>query len=441
MAIHLSDHFSYSRLLAFTLPSVVMMLFTSVYVVVDGIFVANYAGKQCLAAITLIFPLLGVLGAAGFMLGAGGAAIVGKMLGAKKDAEARSTFSFFVAVTASSGCILALLGQYFLEPVAIFLGARGAMLDSSLLYGRICILSLPAFMLQFFFQPFFVTAERPKLGLAVTVAAGLSNMLLDALLVAVLDLGLAGAALATVASECIGGLLPLAYFALPNTSLLALCRFKVKLPLLWSACANGMSEMLMNVAYPLLMAIYNAQLLRISNEDGVAAFGVLLYVSFVFTALFLGYALGSAPLISYNLGAGRTGELRSLFRKSLCINAWTGVLLTALSYCAAEPLAAIFTSSDRELTELTSRALKLYSPVFLLCWLNIYGSSLFTALNNGLASALIASLRTLVFGVAAILILPVFLGLDGVWLAWSCAELATLLVTIWLLRKEWGNPH
>ncbi|MBO4369180.1 MAG: hypothetical protein J5803_03665, partial [Desulfovibrio sp.] len=337
MPIHLSDHFSYSRLLSFTLPSVVMMLFTSIYVVVDGFFVANFTGKQCFAAITLIFPLLGVLGAAGFMLGAGGAAVVGKMLGEKKDDEAKRTFSFFVAATGSAGILLSLFGQYFLEPIALFLGARGEMLDSSLLYGRICIFSLPAFMLQFFFQPFFVTAERPKLGLAITVAAGVSNMLLDALLVAVLDLGLAGAALATVASECVGGFLPLCYFAMPNKSLLALCRFQINLPQLWAACANGMSEMLINVAYPLLMGIYNAQLLRISNEDGVAAFGVLLYVSFVFTALFLGYALGSAPLVSYNLGAGRPKELRNLFRKSLCINALTGLVLTGLSYCAAEP--------------------------------------------------------------------------------------------------------
>ncbi|MCR5813924.1 MAG: hypothetical protein K6G15_05495 [Desulfovibrio sp.] len=436
MAIHLSDHFSYSRLLAFTLPSVVMMLFTSIYVVVDGFFVANYTGKNGLAAITLIFPLLGVLGAAGFMLGSGGAAIVGKMLGEKQKALAQSTFSFFVAVTAVSGLLLSLLGQCLLEPVAKLLGARDEILSASLLYGRITLLSLPAFMLQFFFQPFFVTSEKPKLGLWVTVIAGLSNMLLDALLVAVLDFGLVGAALATAVSELLGGLLPIGYFLRKNTSLLALCRFQVHLPRLLAACGNGLSEFLINVAYPLLMAVYNAQLLRISDENGVAAFGVLLYISYVFIALFLGYAIGCAPLVSYNLGAGRPKELHNLLRKSLCINAVTGLILTLLAFFAARPLAEIFTGYDRELTDLSSRALMLYAPVFLLAWVNIYGSSFFTALNNGLASALIACLRTLVFGLAAILILPIFLGLDGVWISWSCGELATLLVTVWLFRRQ-----
>ncbi len=435
MPIHLSDHFSFRRLLAFTFPSVVMMVFTSIYYVVDGYFVANYAGKHAFAAVTLIFPLFGVLGAAGFMLGAGGAAIVGKMLGSKKDKEARRTFSFFVAVTALAGLILTLLGQYFLEAVALFLGADDEMLGACLLYGRICLVSLPAFMLQFFFQPFFVTAERPKLGLTVTVIAGASNMLLDALFVAVLGLGLCGAALATVISECLGGLLPLIYFARPNHSLLGLCRFTPCLRSLLAACGNGMSEFLINVSYPLLTALYNYQILRISNQDGLAAFGILLYVSFVFTALFLGYALGSAPLVSYHLGSNNSQELKNLFGKSLWINAITGLALTLLAFLAARPMATFFAGFDAELCELTRHALSLYAPIFLVSWINIYGSSFFTALNNGLASALISTLRTLVFGVAAILILPTFLGLDGVWLAGIAGELVTVLVTVWLFAR------
>ena len=437
--IHLSDHFTYRHLLRFTLPSVGMMLFTSVYSVVDGFFVANFVGKTSFAAITLIFPLLGLLGAVGFMLGAGGSAIVGRLLGEGKNVEARQAFSLFVYATALLGVLLTLVGQFFLQPVAEFLGAQGQTLQMCLLYGRISLLSLTAFVLQFFFQFLFVTAEKPKLGLAITVAAGSTNMLLDALLVGVLDFGLAGAALATVVSECLGGLLPLVYFARPNTSLLALGRAANTFSLLGRACTNGSSEFLININYPLLIGVYNLQLLRLAGENGVASFGVLLYVSFVFSALFLGYALGSAPLISYHFGARNTKELRNIFVKSLLINATCGVILTAIALFCAKPLALLFTGYDAELTCVTTRALRLYAPVFLFFCGNIYGSSFFTALNNGGISAVISCLRTLVFGFAALLILPCVFAIDGVWLSFSVAEAATLGVTIFLIALKRKN--
>ncbi len=433
MALHLSDHFTYGRLLRFTLPSMTMMVFTSIYSVVDGFFVSNYVGKTAFAAVTLIFPLLSILGAAGFMLGAGGAAIVGKLLGEKHPRLACRSFSLFVYATLGSGVVLALLGEAVLQPVAMLLGAQGETLEQSLLYGRISLLSLPCFMLQFCFQPFFVTAEKPKLGLAVTVGAGCVNMLLDALLVMELQWGIAGAATATVVSEMLGGLMPIVYFSRPNTSLLCLESACWSVRMLMRGCSNGVSELLTNVSYPLLMALYNYQLLRFAGEDGVAAFGVLLYVSFVFSAIFLGYALGVAPLVSYAYGAKTIYELKNLFHKSMVLNLAAGFGLAAMAFVAAQPLAVVFTGYDASLCTLTTRALRLYAPVFLLCWGNIFGSSFFTALNNGIISAAIAVLRTLVFGVAAIFAMPYLLGLDGIWLAWNAAELATFAVTVSLL--------
>ncbi|MCR4666226.1 MAG: polysaccharide biosynthesis C-terminal domain-containing protein [Desulfovibrio sp.] len=436
MNIHLSDHFTCRRLLRFTLPSVTMMVFTSVYVVVDGFFVSNFVGKTAFAAVTIIFPFLGILGAAGFMFGAGGAAIVGKFLGEGHAEKACRSFSLFVGSTALSGFLLTILGELFLEPIAILLGAEGETLSSSLLYGRITILSLPFFMLQFCFQPFFITAEKPKLGLCVTVLAGLSNMVLDVLLIMVFDFGLAGAAFATVVSEVLGGSIPVLYFMRRNTSLLSLTRPLLSLSILLKGCCNGASEFLINIAYPMLMAVYNYQLLRLAGEDGVAAFGVILYVSFVFTAIFLGYASGSAPLVSYNLGACNWRELQNIFAKSVRIVVCAGLLLSSLSFLSAGLLAALFTGYDAKLCAMTQRAIMLYSPVFLLSGINIYGSSFFTALNDGLVSALISLLRSVVFGLAAILVMPLLFGLTGVWISWVVAEGATLFVTLFFFRLK-----
>lgn len=430
MAIHLSDHFTYRRLLRFTLPSIAMMLVTSIYSVVDGFFVANFAGKNALAAVTLIFPLLGMLGALGFMLGAGGAALVGKLLGQGRREAANRRFSLFVFTAIAGGGLLALLGQAFLEPIARFLGAEGELLAGSLVYGRIALASLPFFMLQFLFQTFFVTAEKPKLGLAVTIAAGCMNILLDALFVALLHWGLAGAALATAISELTGGGLPLLYFARKNTSLLRLARPEWSSRVLLKACGNGASEFLGNVAFSFLTVLYNFQLLRLAGENGVAAFGALLYVTFIFSTIFSGYDIGSAPLFSYNHGSDNRAELKNIFRKSLILNVVAGLAVAAFCAGAAHPFARLFTGYDAELLALTTRALRLFAPVFLLSWLNFFASSLFTALNNGAVSGLIAGLRMFGCGTLAVFAMPALLGLDGVWLAWPAAELLALGVSL-----------
>ena len=430
MTIRLSDRFSYKRLLRFTCPAIAMMLFTSIYSVVDGYFVSNFAGKSALAAMTLIVPLLGMLGAIGFMLGTGGAAIVGKLLGEGRAAEAQRSFSLFVYVALGGGALLALAGEAVIGPLARLLGAEGELLAGSLVYGRICLLSLPFFMLQFLFQTFFVTAEKPKLGLAVTVAAGCTNMLLDALLVALLGWGLTGAALATALSECIGGGLPLLYFARKNTSLLRLTRPGFSARMLGRACGNGASEFLNNIAFSYLIVLYNYQLLRLAGENGVAAFGILLYVSFVFSTIFAGYAIGVAPLFSYNFGAGRRDELKNLCAKSLVLNAGAGLFVALFCAWAAGPVARAFTGYDPALCQLSTRAIRLFAPAFLLLWANVFASSLFPALNNGRVSALIALLRMFVFGTLSLVIMPLLFGLDGLWCAWTMAELASLAVSL-----------
>ncbi|MCR5220215.1 MAG: MATE family efflux transporter [bacterium] len=433
--IRLSDHFSCWRLLRFTFPSIVMMVFTSIYGVIDGFFVSNFAGKQALAAITLIFPLLGMLGAIGFMLGTGGAALVGKLLGEGRREAANRRFSLFVVTALAGGLLLMVLGQLFLEPTARFLGAEGEMLDSSLLYGRIALCTLPFFMLQYMFQTFFITAEKPKLGLAVTVAAGSLNILLDGLFVAVLHWGLLGAALATAASELLGGGLPLLYFARKNSGLLMLTRPEFSFCVLLKACGNGASEFLGNIAFSLQLALFNYQLLRLAGENGVAAFGVLLYASYFFAMIFAGYDIGVAPLFSYNFGAANRGELRNLFFKSLFLNTVAGLGIALFCFFAAEPFARLFTGYDPGLLVMTTRALRLFAPVFTVFWINVFASSLFTALNNGTVSALITVFRIMVCACSAVLILPWLFGLDGVWCAWPVAELAAMVLTLVFLVR------
>ena len=433
--LHLSAHYTYPRLLAFTLPSMGMMLAISLYTVVDGFFVANFVGKDALAAITILFPLLGILGSVGFMFGTGGAALVGKLLGQGQTRCANATFSLLFGISLGSGIVLSLLGEWLLVPLLTWFGAQGAILTESLCYGRIALLSLPGLILQFFFQPFFVTAEKPSLGFWVTIAAGCTNIVLDALLLCGLEMGVAGAAIATAASEYIGGFLPLCFFAKPHTDTLCLQKPLLALAPIGKAALNGCAEFCINVCFPLQMVIYNQQLLQLAGEDGVAAYGVLLYVAYVFLAILLGYAVGSAPLISYNFGAKNMKELRNIFDKSLVFNLCAGLFLTLFLALLAAPIARLFTGYDPTLCRLTQRAILFLSPLFVFASLNIYGASFFTAMNNGILAATISCLRTLVFGVLPVFVLPLFWGLDGVWLAWSSGEILTLAITIPLLGR------
>lgn len=440
MSIQLSDHFTYKKLLRFTLPSIAMMIFTSIYGVVDGFFVSNFVGKTPFAAVNFIMPFLMILGAFGFMFGTGGSALVSKTMGEGDMEKANRLFSMLTYISTALGVVIAVLGIVFIRPIAAMLGAEGAMLDDCVLYGRIILVALPAFMLQQEFQSFFVTAEKPQLGLISSVAAGVTNMVLDALFIAVFQWGIAGAAIATAASQLIGGLFPIIYFSRPNTSLLRLTKTTFDGKALLKTCTNGSSELMGNISMSLVNMLYNVQLMKYAGEDGVAAYGVLMYVSMIFMAAFIGYSIGTAPVVGYHYGAENHGELKSLLKKSLVIVGGFSVCMLLLGEVLAKPLSLIFVSYDTELLRLTLRGFTIFSFSFLFAGVAIFGSGFFTALNNGLISALISFLRTLVFQIAAILILPMIWEVDGIWISIVVAELMAAVVTVVFLiamRKKY----
>ena len=429
MKIQLSDHFSYGRLLRFTLPSIVMMIFTSIYGVVDGIFVSNFAGKTAFAALNLIMPYLMVFGTLGFMLGTGGTALISMTLGLGDKKRANELFSMLTWVCILGGVVLTVVSLLFLRPAAILLGARGQMLTDCVTYGTIVQSALTAYILQFAFQSFCVTAEKPTLSLIMTVASGVCNMVLDALFVAVFRWGLIGAAAATAISQVVGGIIPLVYFARPNSSLLRLgrCRFYGKE--LLRACANGSSELMSNLSMSLVGMLYNLQLLHYAGENGIAAYGVIMYVNLFFLSVFIGFSIGTAPVIGFNHGADNRPELRSIFRKSMLLLTAFSLAMVLFAQLLAKPLAQIFVSYDPTLFDMTVRGFRIYALSFLLCGFNIFGSSMFTAFNNGLISAVISFVRTLICQIAAVLLLPLIWGLDGIWWSVVAAELTALILT------------
>ncbi len=441
MTIKLSDHFTYKRLLRFTLPSIAMMIFTSIYSVVDGFFVSNFAGKTAFAAVIFVMPLLMFLGAPGFMMGTGGSALVAKFLGEKRHEDANRTFSMLVYVSIGMGVVMTVLGLLALRPVAYAMGARDEMLDSCVLYGSIIAAAAMPFVLQMEFQSLFITAEKPHLGLVVTVAAGVTNMVLDALFVGAFGWGLVGAAAATAISEGIGGLFPLIYFSRKNSSLLKLVPTKIDWRLILKVCGNGSSELMSNISMSLVGMLYNVQLIQYAGENGVSAYGVLMYVSMIFSGAFIGYAIGTAPVISYHYGAQNREELKSLLRKSSLIIALFAAAMFALSQGLAHPLAKLFVGYDLSLMEMTEGAFHIYAYGFLFMGFSIYASSFFTALNNGLISAMISFLRTLLFQAGAVLLLPLIWGLDGIWVSIVVAEvLAVVMSVVFIMakRKKYG---
>lgn len=439
MKIQLSDHFTYGRLLRFTMPSIAMMIFTSIYSVVDGFFVSNFAGKTPFAAINLIMPLLIILGTVGFMFGTGGTALVARILGEGDRERANRYFSLLIYVAFAIGAALTVLGLVFLRPAAVLLGAGGALLDNCLLYARIVLVALPFYVLQVMFQSFFVAAEKPQLGLVVTVLSGLTNMVLDAVLVLLLpqQWKLAGAAAATMASQMVGGVIPLVYFARENSSILRLGRTRFNGRVILRACVNGSSEFMSNISMSLVGILYNLQLLRYAGENGIAAYGVMMYVSMIFSAAFVGFSIGTAPVVSYHNGAGHHGELKSLLRKSLLILSGFGVGMVVSAELLAAPLSHIFVGYDAELFALTVSGFRIFALSFGVMGFGIFTSGFFTALNDGLTSALISFLRTLVFQSASILLLPLIWGIDGVWISVVVAEcMAVVLSAVFLVRKQ-----
>lgn len=441
MKIQLSDHFTYGRLLRFTFPSMVMMIFTSIYGVVDGIFVSNYAGKTAFAAVNLIMPYLMASGVIGFMIGTGGTALISMTLGMGDKKKANELFSLLTYVSIAGGVILTVITVIFMRPAAIALGATGQMLEDCVLYGNITQVALTAYVLQFAFQSFCITAEKPNLSLTMMVTAGVCNIVLDALFVAVFGWGLVGAAVATASAQIVGAIIPLVYFLRPNGSLLRLgkCRFDGKA--LLRTCTNGSSELMSNLSMSLVSMLYNLQLIKYAGENGIAAYGVIMYVNFIFVAVFIGFVIGSAPIVGFNHGADNRPELQNMFRKSLVIIGIFAAVMTAAALLLARPLSKIFVGYDEELMEMTIRGFVIYSLSFLLCGFNIFGSSLFTSLNNGLISAVISFVRTLICQIAAVLLLPLIFGLDGIWWAIVVSESVALVLTVFCFIKFKDRYH
>ena len=439
--IQLSDHFTFSRLIRFVLPSIAMMLCTSLYSIVDGFFVSNYVGKTSFAAVNLMMPVLMAVAAIGFMIGTGGTAIVARKLCEGEKENANRYFSMLVYVGILLSTIVSVAGFVFMPSIALLLKADGKLLEDSVLYGRILFAFLPASALQNIFQAFFVTAEKPHLSFRFSVGAGLANMLLDYLFVGVFEWGLAGAAVATGIGQIIGGILPLIYFAVPNNSLLRLVKTGFESRVLLQSFGNGSSEMVSTISSSIVGIFYNYQLLRFAGEDGVAAYGVIMYVNFIFAAIFIGYAIGSAPLVSYHYGAENHTELRNLYRKSLSLIGIVGVVMFALSELLSSPLVGLYVSYDKELFDMTVNGFRIYSTMFLILGFNIWGSSFFTALGNGVVSALISFLRTLVFQLASLILLPELWHIDGVWWSAVVAEVLALVLTVFFLVCKKKKYH
>ena len=439
--IQLSDHFTYKKLLRFTLPSIVMMVFTSIYGVVDGLFVSNFVGKTPFAAVNLVMPFIMIFGGIGFMFGTGGSALVAKTLGEKQPEKANRYFTMMIWTTLIVGIIISAVGIAFMRPISVWLGADEATLEHCAVYGRIVLGFNTAFMLQNVFQSFLITAEKPKLGLAATLAAGCTNMVLDALFIAGFKWGVAGAAIATGISQCVGGVLPLVYFMRPNSSLLRLTRTRLELGTILRASGNGASELVSSVTSSIIGMQYNFQLLRFAGENGVAAYGVMMYVEFIFVAVFVGYSIGGAPIIGYHYGAENHAELKNMLRKSTRLMMFGGIGMTIAGQLLASPLAHLFVGYDAELCALTISGFRIFALAFVLLGFNIFASSFFTALNNGVVSAAISFLRTFVFKMSAVLLLPLVWGLAGVWWATVVAEVFAFALSVFFIIIKRGKYH
>lgn len=431
MAVHLSEHFTYKKLLKATLPSILMMVFTSLYSIVDGLFVSNIVGETAFASLNLFWPICAIIGSLGFMMGAGGAALTAKMLGEGDNEKANKIFSCCVYFTIALGLVLSLLVFFFVEPIAKLLGATEEMLPYCKIYGKILIGAEVAFMLQNLFQNFFIVAEKAGMGFITCIIAGITNMVLDALFILGFNWGLAGAAIATITGQIVGAVIPIIFFSTKiNKTPLKLGKTKFQAKVIFKACTNGSSELLSNIAISVVSIVYNFKLMQLIGENGVSAYGIIMYISYIFVGVFMGYAVGTAPIISYNFGAKNNDELKNVLKKSIVINIVFGVVMTCVSELVARVFSSVFVGANLELLNLTTIALRIYSISFIFMGLNVFASSFFTALNNGLISAIISIVRTLVFQISAVLILSVLFGVNGIWSAIIVAEIGALIMGI-----------
>ncbi len=429
--IQLSDHFTYRRLLRFTLPSIAMMIFTSIYGVVDGFFVSNYVGKTAFAAVNLIYPYLQILGGVGAMFGVGGSALVAVTLGEGDVPRARRYFTMMVSLMIGAGVFFSVIGIIFLRPMALVFGANENLMGECMIYGATCLVFNTAFLLQYGFQSYLIVAEKPRLGLVVTVLAGCTNMVLDFLFMAVFEMGILGAALATGLSQTVGALIPILWFlSRKNTSQLHFTKTRLEIKPMLKACVNGASEMMTSVSASITGILYNRQLMHYAGEDGVAAYGVVMYAAFIFIGVYIGYSTGSSPIMGYHYGAQNHAEMKNVRKRSMILLSCAAIVLTAIAIGFAKPIASIFVGYDVELLAITTRAFQICSVSFLVMWFSMYASSLFTALNNGVVSAAISFIRALVLPIVCIIVLPIFFELDGVWYTMVVSEAIGVVISL-----------
>ena len=439
--IQLSDHFTYKRLFAFVLPTISTMVFLSIYGIVDGLFISNWVGKVAFASVNVTFPIFSILGVFGLMIGTGGSAIIGKTLGEQDPDKANGYFSFFVYVCIAVGIVMGVAGLFLLRPAIGLIGVEQNMIRYCMLYGTIGMFTLPCFVLQYMFQILFVTAEKPRLGFWVTVLTGVTNIVLDFVFIVLFHWGVVGAAVGTCASELVGGIVPLIYFGRPNDSLLRLGKPRVEFPALRKACSNGLSEFVSTISESVVAMLYNFQLLKLAGADGVAAYGVMLYCTYIFFSIFAGYNLGVEPLFSYNFGAKNREEMKNLFKKSMLLMEGGGLAMLAILVIFARPLISIFVGYDTDLVDMAVHGMRIYALIFITCGINIFVTGMFTALNNGVVSAFIATVRVVICEIGAVMILPIFFGLNGIWFSASVAEAGSIIpviIFVVLLRKRYG---
>lgn len=442
MKIQLSDHFTYGKLIRFTMPSVIMMLFISVYGVVDGFFVSNLVGKTAFAALNLIMPFLQIIGGVGAMLGVGGSGLVAKTLGAGNNLRANRYFTMMMYLMVITGLVLSALGIVFIRPVAYLLGATEALIEDCVIYGRTTLIFNIALHAQYTFQNYMIVAEKPKMGLLVTVLAGMTNMILDFVFMAVFNFGIAGAALATGLSQVVGGAIPFLWFlSKKNKSALHFAKTRFEIKPMVKACANGASEMLTSVSGSITGILYNLQLIKYAGEDGVAAYGVVMYAAWIFIAIFMGFCTGGSPIMSYHFGAQNYSEMKNLLKKNTTFLAILGTVLTIIAVILAKPISHIFVGYDANLMNITVRAFMICAIPFLYMWFNMYTSSFFTALNDGAVSAAISLMRALLLPVLCITTLPIFFKLDGVWYSLVLSELLGIMVSVFFIIRKRKKYH
>lgn len=440
--VRLSDHFTYKRLIKFTISPILMMVFTALYNVVDGFFISNYGGKLDFAGVNFIMPYLFAISAVGVMMGSGGSALIGKLFGEGNTKKANETFSLVIYSSFVMGVILSIISYIFLDKIILLLGATPDLVASARSYALPLLISLPFFILESESLSLFMVAERPHLGLCVKLFCGSLNIVLDAVFMVSLHMGARGAAIATMINQLFGGIIPLVYFSIRKTkSTLHIGKTSLDFKTLGKVITNGSSELVSNISANIVSMLFNVQLIKYAGENGVASYGVLMYLCFIFNAMFFGYAIGVAPIVSYHYGAKNHEELSNILKKSLIINISASLVMFLISELGADTLAHIFVGYDETLKAMTVHGFRIFSFLFLLMGFNVFASSFFTALNNGLVSALIAFLRTLVFQISSVMILPIFWGIDGIWISPLVAEILALIISFSFLislKKKYG---